>query len=74
MEGLKTCRSCSAPIVWAKTANGKAMPLDAEPTAMGNVTLDGGVIRLSTADYNALGPRYTSHFATCPNAKGHRKP
>lgn len=28
-----TCRSCSAPILWTKTAGGKLFPVDAEPDA-----------------------------------------
>ncbi|MEU9199439.1 hypothetical protein [Streptomyces sp. NPDC048332] len=35
---ITTCRRCHAPICWAlTTANGKRQPLDAEPTAEGNV-------------------------------------
>lgn len=34
------CRACDAEIRWARTANGKAIPLDAEPNPDGNVLLD----------------------------------
>lgn len=66
-----TCRSCGAPIIWARTVNGKAMPLDAEPTDAGNVSLVNGVAYVG--EQLALPPCYTSHFATCPDAPGWRK-
>lgn len=71
---MSTCRSCGAPITWAKTDKGKAMPLDAEPTPAGNLELDGGRVRFVTPDANATTSRYTSHFATCPDAVSHRRP
>lgn len=37
---MSRCRSCNAPIRWARTAAGKAMPLDAAPAAGGNVILE----------------------------------
>jgi hypothetical protein len=33
------CRSCNAEIVWASTAQGKFMPVDAESVPDGNVEL-----------------------------------
>lgn len=37
------CRSCGAPIVWARTSRGRRIPLDAAPDPeRGNVVLDGG--------------------------------
>jgi hypothetical protein len=67
------CRSCGAPLLWAQTTAGKNMPLDAAPTANGNIELRHGLARYVTPDANATTPRYTSHFATCPNAGQHRK-
>jgi len=73
------CSSCSAPIVWANTATGKKMPLDAQPHPLGNLVMDeaGNVGppdawpgNLGTPD---LTKRYRSHFATCPQADRHRK-
>jgi hypothetical protein len=63
------CRSCQAPILWARTTRGKSVPLDAEPCADGNLTLVDGV-----AHYGALaGQRhYKSHFATCKQANAWR--
>ncbi len=33
------CKSCGAPIFWARTEAGRAMPVDAEPVADGRVIL-----------------------------------
>lgn len=68
---MSHCRSCDAPIRFVKTLAGKSIPLDAEPSPSGNVTLeevDGHTVALvhhAGADA-ILGERYTSHFATCP--------
>ncbi|MCK9929361.1 hypothetical protein MXD62_19615 [Frankia sp. Mgl5] len=77
------CRSCQAKIRWARTETGKAIPIDAEPTPDGNVTLSGGAAILREAapviaTVHAVGtplegPRWTSHFATCAQAAQHRK-
>lgn len=72
---------CGAPILWAKTTAGNAVPLDPDPVDGGNLELVGdwsagrqsGVI----ASYVQAEPgvaRYVSHFATCPNSKDHRAP
>lgn len=65
------CRSCGAAIRWARTVNGKAIPLDVEQSIAGNVRLDGAGIA------HVLGPldlvadpdelRWMPHHATCPN-------
>lgn len=76
------CRSCGRRIVWAETTIGKRMPVDVEPSDNGNVELiedGGGTIALvlrndeigSARNRGAL--LYLSHFATCPNAKRHRR-
>lgn len=66
------CKSCGAPIIWRVTEGGKSIPVDAEPSADGNLIFFGTsahpVPKLWTGD------RYKSHFATCPNAAKHRKP
>lgn len=78
------CRSCGAAIRWTHTANGRSMPLDAEPVADGNVVFTGrtvrndrGVarpeVRVESQPHDGA-PRYLSHFATCPNADQWRKP
>lgn len=69
------CRSCSAPIIWAvheKTL--KEAPINAEPSADGNVQLiprEGGLPRyrvLKVADRFGKTGLHTSHFATCAQA------
>lgn len=70
MSKLANCKSCGAAIFWTKTANGKPMPVDGLASANGNVNVDDDGI----AHYVGAGKgKYTSHFATCPNAKEHRK-
>lgn len=68
-----TCRSCGAEVLWAKTQQGRAIPLDREPVASGNVEFTGvlDTVRVLAPDGDAVlfgGPRYVSHFATCPQA------
>jgi len=80
------CRSCGADVLWAEWASGKKMPVDAEPD-MRPPPKGGGLVllRRDPAGADKLivekwreehGPkrnRYTSHFATCPNAGDWRK-
>ncbi|WP_256789870.1 hypothetical protein [Frankia sp. AvcI1] len=74
------CRSCEAPIRWATaTATGRRMPLDAEPTADGNVTVHRGDDGQAVATVHPIGTpivgtRWRPHWATCPNADQHRQP
>lgn len=81
---VKECRSCKASIVWAFTMNGKQNPLDAKPTTTGTLFAWKSGGRLECESVNAKTDRaalarengqnrYTSHFATCVNAKQHRK-
>jgi hypothetical protein len=58
------------------------MPIDAEPAEDGNIIVSGTVTGEDTPFVTVLspkgalavgGPRYTSHFATCPNADSHRR-
>lgn len=83
------CRSCDAPIRWARKGGGKWMPLDHDPNEVGNVWLlsgrffpDGAQVIAHVGkdatppldlDPTAVGP-YMPHFATCPRAGEHRKP
>jgi hypothetical protein len=67
------CRSCGAAIIWAITANGKRMPVDAQPLR--------GLLQLhDRPDDEAPLVRvlpievHRSHFATCPQADQHRRP
>ncbi len=69
------CRSCGAQILWLKTAKGKAIPVDIKPTPDGNMVIDDGIARVLKKGEPVAGGklRWTSHFATCPNAAAHRK-
>ncbi len=71
------CRSCGAAILWVKSARtGTLMPLDAAPVENGNIFIkDGLAVVLSGDLFETMldGPRYQSHFASCPNAAKHRK-
>lgn len=69
------CRSCGAPIRWARTAAGKHIPLDATPTPDGNVLLTEDGVATVVGGLHVWPPdalRWTAHFATCPNADEHR--
>lgn len=76
------CRTCKADMVWVMTRRGKAMPLDPKPSEEGRFVYDGDTddgkprVAFLTEDQLKLhqGDRYTSHFATCPNSKQHRRP
>lgn len=70
------CRDCGVDILWVRTANGRLMPLDAEPVADGNLVLVNGVPTLIRGDLSETvpeGPRYKSHFVTCIHADKFRK-
>jgi hypothetical protein len=85
---MATCRSCDAEIVWARNEQtGKLMPFDATPDPKGRWALDDadegeGLEAAETGRPAELvayidpmaGTRYTSHFATCPQASEWRKP
>ena len=79
---MAKCKSCKAAIEWAITeANGKRIPVDKMPVRDGNLVKTGATIGgLKEVHALMLGeevprgtPRYTAHFATCPNAKQHRQ-
>jgi hypothetical protein len=78
---MQCCRSCGADVLWARTVKGKAMPIDAEPTANGNVqiqndndglqatVLAGQKLELARLAGAQL---HLSHFVTCEYADQHR--
>lgn len=71
---MSTCKTCGAPITWATTPQGKAIPLDPEPRADGNILVINGTAHYASSDaLRAMTPRHVAHFVTCPNANGHRK-
>lgn len=81
------CRSCGQEILWGLwPTSGKKMPVDATPDMRppdrggGKVVLSldrrANVLKLAKFDpqqHDEKRNRYTSHFATCPNAAEHRK-
>lgn len=73
---MSTCRACPAEIRWARTTNGKAIPLDATPHPDGNVRLVGEVAHVigpaPTLDPDDDGTRYMPHHATCTGWKKDR--
>ena len=63
------CKSCKAPIFWARTDNDRAIPLDPQQRLDGNVVLFGeGECRVVKAGEG----RYVTHFTSCPKASSHR--
>jgi hypothetical protein len=77
---VSACRSCDAPVLWARTEKGRRIPLDPEPVENGNIVLRERheAIPLALAIPPAAFPdedRYVSHFRTCPfGARRHRRP
>lgn len=77
------CRSCGAPIIWAVTDAGKAMPVDPiHDPGNGNIALHraAGEIRAAVvparkaAAMRAAGhPMYIAHFGSCPHADRWRR-
>lgn len=72
---MSQCRSCEAPVEWAKTRTNKNIPLDIEPVLGGNIITwtEGGKLRCQVVESQPNIRRRISHFATCPNAKEHRR-
>jgi hypothetical protein len=70
-----TCASCGAPIIFARTGSGKAIPIDAEPNPAGNIELADGTAKSwgTSHQWPPGADRYTTHFATCPHAAEHRR-
>ena len=71
-----TCSSCGAGVVFAHHyRTRKRMIFDATPTAAGEWTIrpDGLAEFVPPLLRLPADPRFTTHFATCPNADEHRK-
>ena len=70
---MPNCRTCGVEIIWSRTENGKAIPLDPEPVFGGNVVLEcnGALARVVKPDPGVK--RHVSHFKTCPQAGQHRR-
>ena len=75
------CRSCHEPIRWVKTRKKKNMPIDDQEDPEGRFVINGETEEgVPTVGYLGedeakvySGPRYQSHFKTCPNADQHRR-
>lgn len=72
---MAACRTCEAPIVWVESqSTGKPMPMDLTPDPKGAFVIIGGKARRATDEDKTLHrPRFTSHFATCPDADQFRR-
>lgn len=72
-----TCRSCGAPILWAVTDKGRRIPLDPEPSDDGNQfvyrDVDAKLRATAREPARIASTRHVPHFATCPNARQHRR-
>ena len=77
------CKTCKAPIRWAITTTGHALPLNADPDEHGEWRLAaarsrGGTpqaVYVAEAQRSTLtGSLYMAHWATCPYAEPDRKP
>lgn len=72
-----TCGGCGAAIIWVVTEAGKSMPVDAQPAAKGNLVLIPSAHGAPLSHVENLldpdGPRYLSHFASCPKADTFRR-
>lgn len=60
------CKSCGAPIFFAKTTKSPSVPFDAAPQHIYGQD-EQGVMQ-------HLGKGHVCHFATCPSREQHRKP
>ena len=69
MTATERCRSCRAPIVWARTTAGRLMPLDPTPTDAGNVEIINGHAVVHGQAPLAHRNLYMPHFATCPQGQ-----
>lgn len=70
---LGTCRSCGASIYWCRTPNGKAMPLDPEPTKRVVVIVRAPGPDLPDEEVAKVMDTYQAHWASCPQADEWRK-
>lgn len=80
--GAAQCKSCKAPILWTTTVNGKAMPVDVEPSERGNIhlastiegvgatVLDKKRLEAARASGEVL---YLSHHVSCRHGRAWRR-
>ena len=68
------CRACQKVIRWAKTDNGKPIPMDPDPVPDGNYVVTAqGVSHALKKNEEPTGAAYVSHFATCPQRDQFRR-
>jgi hypothetical protein len=67
---MSTCGSCGAEIFWARTVNGKSIPLEyaTAATPKGNIYVEEDVARVVPSGTGA----FISHFVTCPASRVYR--
>ena len=71
---MSTCKSCGAEITWARTENGKKIPLSVESAETRFILKSrGGATAGDTVKVAVSRPTYISHFADCPDADKWRK-
>ncbi len=77
---VERCSTCNAPIIWAVTERARDMPVDVEPVADGNISLqDRGQGMAPLARVLSVAKRFgrtglrQSHFASCKDAAQHRR-
>ena len=64
---VQQCKKCNADIVFLKTKNNKAIPVDYDTLTHEDMT------NLSSGDVLFRFGEHVSHFATCPDANKFRK-
>jgi hypothetical protein len=69
------CRSCRAPIEWARTESGKAIPLDVGEFDNGNIVVTDGIAYAIGRDVSEFGQKHRrrSHFVSCKQAAEWRR-
>ncbi|MCF8605121.1 hypothetical protein L5I01_17340 [Gordonia sp. HY442] len=75
------CRGCRRAIFFARTVDGRNIPVDEKPTSDGNLAITGERPPIATvvrpgqaAGMREAGvPTYVAHFRSCPNADDFRK-
>ena len=75
---MSTCRKCPAQVLFVRSGKNPKqwLPLNAEPTPEGTIVIrdDGhGYVVAPMVDVDPFQLRYTSHFATCPQAATFRR-
>lgn len=69
------CRACGCVIRWAKSENGRPIPLDIAPAADGNIVIrPGPIAHVLKKDEEPTAATFKSHFATCPERDRFKKP